>query len=711
MTTNLEIGNYLTRLRNKAGMKQNELAEKLTLSATVVSRVESGERALTPEELNSFLEAIGSPEALGLRDTIGHEWLNLTRPPLGHPEESVLWEAEKAFHSVKVLSEDPKIPEPFARRIEETFTELRGATERVLADEYSIAFVGDIGAGKTTALCRIAKLEVSDESVGQPTTVLDVGAGGITLCEVQIAKGPGYGILVEPRSEAELYREIREFARSFMTSRDLALDEEGQDTGFLGTTREIQRAIRNMSGLMAKWSRLPDGTRQRVDPILKLAKDCANPDDLAVTIRSKMNLQNRNRRELWYPELSGDMPLSWLAKVFRQVNNGRHPEFSLPSRIEVIVPQPILGDLSEDAWSVRLIDTKGIDSTSERADLEVHFNNPYALVIMCSTFNDAPSTSVQQLLDRAVRGGVRNAEIKSAILVLPRPAEAMAVRDDGGFQVDTVIDGYELKGHEAISSLRNHNLPAVQIEFFNSLEDDPSLAIDFLVGRINQLRKMNVDKLREVINGANALVQNHENEKVRAVQIQAASQLRTWLEQNRGITPFARRPEDSLLNAIRTTHASTLGASIRRRGDWYNLDYSYQLGFGTKEMAVRELKPKLTGFRAVTETLLATPGLEEASDLVSQSLRIMESASDSLYRDCELLGRTIYAEHIERDTGFWTNCESEWGKGLGYRNRVYDRHVDWFAEKRHDIDRQVNTIIESKWQESLERISDILQTD
>ena len=379
MTTSLELGNYLARLRNKAGIKQNELAEKLPFRAAVLSRVESGERAASTEELNSVLEAIGTEEAMQLREKIDRDWLYLPRLPLSHPEESTLWEAERAFQSVMALSGDHKIPYPFARRLDESLAEIQAGSEMVLAEEYSIAFVGNIGAGKTTALCRITGLEVTDETTSQTSTVLDVGAGGITLCEVQIVRGPGYGILVEPRTEAELYKEIREFARSFMPSRDAVEGEEEDEPGFSGTTREIERAVRNMSGLTIKRTRRPDGTRERTDPIRELADNAANPDDLAVAIRAKMNLQKRVRRELWYPDMARKEPLPWLAEVFRQVNNGRHTEFSLPKRIEVVVPQRILVGESEDSVSIRLVDTKGIDSTSERGDLEAYFNAPMLL--------------------------------------------------------------------------------------------------------------------------------------------------------------------------------------------------------------------------------------------------------------------------------------------------------------------------------------------
>ena len=55
MVTDVEIGKYIAYIRDKAGLKQNELAEKVGWSPPVLSRVESGERPTTTEERNLIL--------------------------------------------------------------------------------------------------------------------------------------------------------------------------------------------------------------------------------------------------------------------------------------------------------------------------------------------------------------------------------------------------------------------------------------------------------------------------------------------------------------------------------------------------------------------------------------------------------------------------------------------------------------------------------
>ena len=78
----LELGRRLMQVRELAGMKQAELARRVTWSPAVLSRIESGERPLTDDELKAVTDAIGSPEASQLSAVLGRDWLIIPRPPL-----------------------------------------------------------------------------------------------------------------------------------------------------------------------------------------------------------------------------------------------------------------------------------------------------------------------------------------------------------------------------------------------------------------------------------------------------------------------------------------------------------------------------------------------------------------------------------------------------------------------------------------------------
>ena len=155
------------------------------------------------------------------------------------------------------------------------------------------------------------------------------------------------------------------------------------------------------------------------DPAKILAEESDDTDAFALEVLARMNLPRRSKRELWFPAATSDVdPLVWLKDNFASVNNGRHPEFSIPKRIEVMIPSPILG---EQSLSIRLIDTKGIDNKNvERADIEHLLREPNTVAVMCSKFESTPSPSVQPLLERAQAIGLAGVQNKMAILGLPQ---------------------------------------------------------------------------------------------------------------------------------------------------------------------------------------------------------------------------------------------------------------------------------------------------
>ena len=716
-TTDLETGRYLAYLRDKARLRQNELAQKVGWSPAVLSRVESGERSVSTDELNHILEKIGSEEAMNFKDTYGRIWKYVERPQLGHPDESILWEAEIALRKLNELLEDPDIKNIFVKRLEAFREELYEAAWRVYRTEHVIAFVGDIGVGKSTAICRVADIEVQDEKTGVLSPVLEAGGGGVTICEVHLVQGPQYGLIVEPRSEYEIHREVREFATLLKSAPKSREDsEETGDPDSFGTSKEIERAIRNMSRLTTireqqkdddgNIIRRPDGRPQYVrrDLARELSGKSADADALALEIISRMNLAGRTRHELWYPEISGQKPLVWLKESFERVNNGRHTEFSIPQLIQVMVPRHILG---EESLSIRLVDTKGIDRTAEREDIEHHFDEPNTLLVLCSAFNSTPSPSMQQLLEREKEGQLPNLEIKAAILALPHPGEALAVKDDQGYSAETVEDGYDLKVEQAEMTLNGIGIPQMRVGCFNSLEDNPELLNSFLMDLVQNLREMHSQRLVEVVKGANDLLENSEEEQTREILRQAAGHLNTWMQNNKQLAPAILHLEDGLLQAMKYTEASSVAASVRRQGDWPNFEYSPRLSSGARRIAINTVGAKQNKFNAIVEVIQQNPDYSDAISFVQQAHRIFDTGIENLFQKCQLLGRSVHSDDMKPDTDLWSSSESEWGGGAGYRERVAGHHVVWF-EKHGNNQERLQALIESEWQQILQRISEIL---
>lgn len=173
----MELGLHLTQIRERANLKQAELARLVTWSPAVLSRVESGERQLAPEELLQLLEAIDTPEAAKLRKSLQRNWQVLPRPSLDHPDQELLWAAEDVAQQLTHLRNQPDVRSAFERRLSEYVDELRNTAGLLLKREHQVAFIGSIGIGKSTAICRLAGLEVSGPDSPQPAPVLEAGSG------------------------------------------------------------------------------------------------------------------------------------------------------------------------------------------------------------------------------------------------------------------------------------------------------------------------------------------------------------------------------------------------------------------------------------------------------------------------------------------------------------------------------------------------------
>lgn len=703
----IELGRYLMQVRSRADIKQAELSRKIGWSQAVLSRVEAGDRPLTPEELSTILTAIGTPEAAKLQELSQRDWSVIPRPPLDHPDQDLLWNAEQVAKELAVLREHPDVRNAFERRLVAYITEIQQTASLILKRDHQISFIGSIGIGKSTAICRLTGLEVASQDGMPPAPVLEAGAGGITICEVHLRTGPSYGLMIEARSDAEIRADVTDFADYLLkgVNGSGSESEQGAESDSQGISKELERAIRNMSGLKIRREKKPNGKIFRRDDAKDLAQRLGTVRELVVEILARMELHKRDRRDLWYDNSCGKEALNWLKDTFEEVNNGRHPDFTLPKRIEVVVPAPLLGTAD---LSIRIIDTKGIDRTAARADLEVHLDEPHTIAVLCSGFNDAPATESRLLLERAGEAGVRSLETHSTLLVLPRPNEAMAVKDESGIRVESVEEGYELKGEQVAMALQPLGLHNLAVGFFNAHGDDPTRLREFLIERVGNVRETFRARLRETTINASALLLNHEQAQVQEVISHAATMLRTWAQQHTGMRTHKANVQDSLIASIANAHASTIRATIRRQGEWPNLNYSHHLGYGARRVAAFSLGKMVESFSELCKTMSANPEYTEAEDLIYQAERVLFAAYEELLRKVQLMGQTSFRDELKVDTNFWHKCEIEWGPG--YRNRVTTHNVDWFdAEPGQVLKSELLALISREWENVLANLTSLFE--
>jgi hypothetical protein len=421
-----------------------------------------------------------------------------------------------------------------------------------------------------------------------------------------------------------------------------------------------------------------------------------------------MELHRRDKRDVWYDSATGKSPKAWLRDTFSAINNGRSPDFTLPRRIEVVIPDRLLqaADLT-----VRFIDTKGIDRTAAREDIEIHFDDPHTLAVLCSPFNNAPAAETRLLLERAKDAGVRTLDVNSALLVLPRPSEALAMKDDAtSASVESVQEGYELKAEQIALALEPLGLQTLGVAFFNANEDPASGAREFLLERLNRARASFRARIGGAMAGARALLRNHGEERIRAVLRDAGDTLHTWASMNATVPTVQAHVQESLVTQIQVAYASTVRAAVRREGEWPQLSYSHHIGYGARRLAVMALEKAVSDFAGHCEILAATPRYADAADLLAQAERVLTASYEELLRKVQLMGQTVFKDALKADPLFWQACMDEWGQGPGYKSRVAAHNKGWFDdEARKKLEEELKSLIAKEWTRALSNVTALLE--
>jgi hypothetical protein len=381
--------------------------------------------------------------------------------------------------------------------------------------------------------------------------------------------------------------------------------------------------------------------------------------------------------------------------MFSELNNGRNKEFTLPQKIEVIVPYPVFE--SRDL-PLRLIDTKGIDQTAERQDLECHLDDPRTLVVLCSRFNDAPEVAIQSLLNRAQDAGVRDIVLKTLLLVLPRPEEALAVKHDDGARVEDESEGYDLKGDQIKLRLSQKGLSELGIEFFNARDEAAEPLRDRFVTKIVQQRQSYANELSQLALAVERLIENRKKAEVEAVFEHVSSDIGSWIDNNRTLTSSDEGVQEPLISAIDATrYASRVRAAVRRYGDYVELDYYHHLAFGVRKLAVAQIGAKIEKFRVIVANLLGNQELSPANEFLERVLGSVDAAVDDAFKRVQTSGRETFKQTLEQDFEFWGRCEGRWGQGKGYRDAIGQMTDERFQGNYEEAHRMVRKLIDDEW--------------
>lgn len=675
------LSTTIARLRSDLGVTQGTVAQQAGLDQSRVSRIEKGEVA-APAEVEKVIDALahlGSKDASNFKEFSTREWNYVEPPSFWNPQRGYLEAAEETLEAVDAFLREEDYPWPLRRQLERRRDDLLKSTSFLSRTRHNLAFIGEMGIGKSAALNSLFDL-LAPTSPGDKTIrkgVLETGSGGTTICEVHVKRGPEFGISLLPMGDSELHQLVADLCAGKWAAVQTNSKENSSGES-IGVGREADRAIRYMSGLVRR-REISGGKTTYHDSLHELAKSCASEEEFRTNVLDLMQLADRTQRELWYDSASRLHPMEWLTETFKMVNNGRLKDVSLPRSIDLLVPEfgKSFGDLE-----ITVIDTKGVDDVAVREDLDLRLKDSRTAVVFCSRFNDAPGMSARALLQHMRQTFTDRFDTgKVSVLALPRAGEAQAMKDDMGEHALSDAEGYSFREMQVTGELAAEGMPGVPMLFFNIEADDAAMVRDELFVQLNRMRETAAEHLLDLCAAVEELIENHETQAMSAAVEEVASRMSSFLQANRRLGARERLAHVDAINTIRgVRYASTLWAATRRSGEYSGLNIVHQVGIGAARDARLRCDSWFKSLDAFLNALKADPGLALAERTIEQIGRSASISKAAFLESVQRAGMEVYREPLTQSP-VWQECASEWGQGSGFKARVADLLEQWFDGK------------------------------
>ncbi len=582
---------------------------------------------------------------------------------------------------------------------------------------YDLIFIGRIGVGKTTAICRLFDLTLEEEKpIGRTgktliksTELLSTGAGRTTIGEVVIQPSDTSDCYFEIESYPD--EQIEEFIIETCTYFWHKAHSTSADVAPEIPAAELLRAIRNLTDL-----REAKVEGRACDTAIELAKQHSNLDDFIDAVFDRAGLEDRTQAKLLPPQPFGTLQEEkrWLKTAFANLNLGKTPGFSLPKRITVHLSDRIL-NFDRYPKFRSIIDTRGMDNLHDRADLAGYIRErDNTICLLAETFTSAP-TNVLELLNQHLTPESKDIDTKLAMLVLLQKGEAEDVVGLDG-TVESETEGIEIRAQQITDAFARDNLKFLEqnILFLDALQhyDEQRVLKHYYTEEdVRNARIAILDNIQDIIyQREQKLLREVEGYEVMFEQIQAGgvltqadedyvANLKKKIAQHQTLNHrflFVNR----YLDRLRSYHASTFRAINARRGV-YELS-GIDIYFDAKAIVERLVRAELAGEK---EQIAGAISLVEQSASEGSKLQpvmqFLQKQLDQFFENVVMQVAVEMAQVVEDYLGpeaerseFWNTVQARWGRGPGYRDDVLHQ----YKTQLKDCDAVLAACVQSIWQ-------------
>jgi hypothetical protein len=216
------------------------------------------------------------------------------------------------------------------------------------------------------------------------------------------------------------------------------------------------------------------------------------------------------------------------------------------------------------------------------------------------------------------------------------------------------------------------------------------------------MRQRYHERVRQLASGAEVLINDADAAASVEARAQIAASINRFTKRYFELPTQARPAHQNLIEQTRMSNASSIAASMARRGSWSNFSVHHLLGVGVRGDAAAR-----TGrlFVAIDEVLADLEGQYGHLADVSQSIASLREDVKEWEHDflgqALALGRAAFKLHLDEANELWRQCAARWGRGPGYRSEVADMLQKWF-ETHSELDaarRSVDSGLNQAWRE------------
>lgn len=588
--------------------------------------------------------------------------------------------------------------------------------ELLKIEKYKLAFIGQIGVGKTTAISQLLSLTKQKQksiSVGEEKKhniyvweeILTTGSGRTTLCEVEISQSDSGDTFFE--IETFPLAEVEEMIDSYChdvwkKSRQNAESEND----YLST--EKKRAIRNIVKLDAKTADI-------------LANQHTNFHEFREAVLARANLESRKTGRLIIRNVKRQESKAWIKKTFFELNVCKTKDLSMPKRIHIRVEPEIL-KLGGYRFN-SIVDTSGLDEEVDRKDIAALMReNHDTICILAESFTAAPKNIIG-LLERYLTEESFDIDTKIIVMILPKKGEP---------EKTLCGDRIARSREEGINERKNQVLEKIQekgIKKFlpeNVIFYDALYCFDDEHGQIRQgfSNKSIENERMKILETINDLIIKREDH-LRQEVTQIANDIDSIREGKWGAEEFKRI--DSLKKTIQSyrecncsfdfTNLFSEKMKQRHIMTFRALNHAYpgrygnyeprelSIYFDSKSIFEEQLRKNFsrsyTSIKAIVDDIKTTSSsnlnfisvLDTFIDFLKniyEDFYIKSSEKLSQYIKCEVLSPQDETNEL------WLKIDQRWGRGNGYRDDVLGMYGRQFSDMK--VQEHITSTLYKLWQ-------------